>query len=81
MAESDPLQAAVDAAHKMREAIMPKVRERVASAKARHPNVSLNRLAAMPDAEAEAALSEAVAKHGETAVTQELRRQRDRGKA
>ena len=80
MPQNDPLQSALDAADKLRAGLIPAIRDRFAAKVPRRPHVSLNRLASMPDADAATVLSQAVAKHGEAAVTQELRRQSKRGK-
>jgi hypothetical protein len=65
----------MDAANKIRDQIIPKVRDRFAEMRPAEPRLSLRQLATMPDEEALPILERAVEKHGESAVSRALGRQ------
>ena len=70
MPSDDPIAAALAAADRIREGILPKVRDRFAEAAPKPPRISLERFAALPEDEAQALLD----KHGPS-LEAELRRQ------
>lgn len=75
MPSTDPLTAAMDAAAKMKDGLIPLIKDRFAKAPAPQPRVSLDRLASLPDADAEALLQPLIDRHGEAAVEAALRKQ------
>jgi hypothetical protein len=72
---NEPFAAAEDAARNIVDQVIPRAKDRFAQAAPKPPRLSIDRLARLPDAEAEAMIQAAIAQHGARAVEEHIRRQ------